>query len=317
MPLSISHSEARYRLWLIAVIGASLVIVGLVAFHILPLSDQNKNRYISAAFDKQTYVQNLPSTVDQKPILVFGSSTVAFSLSAQQLSAQMQRPVYNLGLQAGLGLSSLALFADSLSPTRDIFVLIPDPAALRATGGVNLPKCDLVFLQKSLPQLLRDPTCLPIIIWRQALDIRYHVRPVETGDSVYLRENFNQWGDMVGHLERQATTLGAQAAIDTSDDDLARYSSGVSAITSGLTRIVLPPPAAKSFCNRHYDQLRTMLDKLHTDLDTTGYQPAPIICIDDAFHFDGAWHLSKAGRTIYSNYVVEQLRERLGPAAPL
>lgn len=310
-PLSISNSDAASRLCVIAAVSIGLVILLLAVFIFLPLAEVNQNRYIAAAFDKRDHLGQRRPDGDAKEYLVFGGSMVAFSVSAADMENGLGRPVYNLGLQASLGVEPLRLYAPLLSPDRHKLVVVVDPLVIGVHADLTLTQCDLVFLEKQLSALALAPKCLPVVLWRQVQDIRYHLRPVDANGSVYLRSNFNAHGDQVGHLgrpliagRRAAPTLGLAPSLVTS------FIKEVKSLSNGLEVVVVPPPASVSYCLRNRKPLTDLVAQVHTALSTDVSDIPDLICIEDALEYDGAWHYGEQGRAQYTQYLTDILAAR-------
>jgi len=307
-PLSISNSEAASRLFAVGAFCVGLVIFLLVVFVSLPLAELNENRYIAAAFDKRAHLKKLRQDESAQEYLVFGGSMVAFSVSAADIEKNLGTPVYNLGLQASLGLEPLKLYAPFLSPKKHKLVVVVDPLVIGVHADLTLPQCDLVFLEKQLRALALAPKCLPVVLWRQVQDIRYHLRPVDVKGSVYQRSNFNTKGDQVGHLglplsaaRRPAPALSIAPSVVTS------FIEEVASLSSGLEIVVVPPPASDSYCLKNRAQLTDLVARVHAALSTDQTSVPELICIEDALEYDGAWHYGEKGRAQYSQYLTEIL----------
>lgn len=305
---SISNSEARLRLAVSLATLCVAVVVGLVLFVWVPLSSTMAGSYLAAAFDKQSA---LAARNDKPSILIYGGSSVAFSVSAEDIADDLDVPAVNLGLQASLGLAPLGLYAPQFRPPDDVLVLIVSPTIVGSVGQVSRAQCDLVFLQKSLAAALRTPSCLPMVLWRQIHDIRNLIAPRDGGASVYQRQYFNGSGDMVGHLDRPAQPLLPIFTMDEIDPArVETYIRQIEALTPGMERIVLPPPAAKGYCAANGEALDALVAQVHAELDTSGHPTAPLFCIDDTLFFDAFWHLGAQGRRQYTAYILDALRDR-------
>lgn len=310
-PLSISNSDAASRLWTIAGFCIGLIILSLGIFVWLPLSGVNQNRYIAAAFDKRDHLEKHRMDQNTQEYLVFGGSMVAFSMSASDMENDLGKPVYNLGLQASLGLEPLKLYAPFLSAERHKLVVVVDPLVIDVHADLTLPQCDLVFLEKRLSALIASPKCLPVVFWRQAQDIRYHLRPVDANGSVYQRSNFNAHGDQVGHLGRPLIS-GTRPAptLSIAPSVVASFIKELKALSGGLEVVVVPPPASFSYCRKNRQQLTDLIAQIQSAFNTDLTDMPELICIEDALEYDGAWHYGEQGRAQYSRYLTDIIAAR-------
>ncbi|MDJ0978404.1 MAG: hypothetical protein QNI87_07695 [Erythrobacter sp.] len=321
MPSSISSSEAshnaRSRARLIALIAAfvGLVVLGLAVWLAMPLSPVSDGRYLAAAQDKVAMLKASKGEKDR--VVLIGGSGAAFSISAETLTHQLGRPVYNGGLQAGVGLRNLVdLYAPHLDPENDLIVLLPEPEMLASDARYSQTWCDVIFLRKALSALLARPRCVPNILWRTWQEGQHHMTGEATIDPVYRRLGFNARGDLTSHLgvERPAPDFSAYDHPDIDPEDLRVITDHVRGALSGQGLELLYVPAAMpaAGCERSPERIAAMARELArlTNADAPVPDTAPF-CLPPPLFFDGAGHLNARGRAIQTDNVARAIARYL------
>lgn len=318
MPSSISSSDgalARTRLIAILCAVTGMIALGLGAWQAIALSPISSNRYLAVASDK---VSMLAATKGEaRRIVLIGGSGAAFSISAQSLTQELDRPVYNGGLQAGVGLRNLVdLYAPYLDPDNDLVVLLPEPEMLESDARYSQTWCDLVFLTKDLSALAARPRCTPFILWRTWQEAGHHMSGTTSVDPVYRRSGFNARGDLTAHLgvksptpdfsaydHPQITPERLQAVIDHARATLARR---------GVEVLYVPAAMPKAGCIQSPERVAAMVDQLSTL--TTSRAEAPKMdqfCLAPPLFFDGAGHLNERGRVIQTENVRRAIADHM------
>lgn len=88
---------------------------------------------------------NLSSEVDRPKILFVGGSSTLFSIDTAGITKDLGRPVYNLGLHAGLPLQYLIDFAKKPAKSGDVVILIPEYGYYRRDNTNTAWFIDQVF----------------------------------------------------------------------------------------------------------------------------------------------------------------------------
>lgn len=288
-----------------------LVSAGIAVWQAMPLSKVSKQRYLAAASDHVDMLRE--SKGEEGRIILIGGSGAAFSISAEQLGKDLGRPVYNGGIQAGIGFRNLIdLYTDQLDPENDLIVLLPEPELLSGEARYSQVWCDVVFLRKDIGRLIGQPRCLPNILHRTYQDVRHHLARTDAVDPVYRRSGFNAVGDLTSHLDidRPAMAVNTYQMPDVSEQRLATFTDYVTTHLRkrGFDLLYIPAAMPQAACERSPERVRTMIAELET-LTTDGPIPADMeeFCLAPDLFFDGAGHLNKGGRDVQT----ENVRKRL------
>lgn len=314
MPSSTSSSEsalAKRSLFALLAVFAILALTGIALWQAMPLSKVSEQRYLAAASDHVDMLRK--SKGEEGRIILIGGSGAAFSISAEQLARDLDRPVYNGGIQAGIGFRNLIdLYADQLDPENDLIVLLPEPELLAGDARYSQVWCDVVFLRKDIGRLIGQPRCLPNILHRTYQDARHHMAGTDAVDPIYRRSGFNAVGDLTSHLDidRAPPAFNGYDLPDVNEQRLAVFTDYVTTHLRkrGFDLLYIPAAMPQAACERSPARVRAVIAELQT-LTTGGPIPADMeeFCLAPNLFFDGAGHLNKSGRGVQT----ENVRKRL------
>jgi hypothetical protein len=321
MPSSTSSSESpaarRARRGLLALAGAIVAIVaaGISAWQVMPLSPVSTQRYLAAVEDHLAMLE--ASRGEEGRIVLVGGSGTAFSVSAERLTQELGRPVYNGGIQASIGVRNLIdLYLPHLDPERDLIVLLVEPDLLTEDERYSLTWCDVLYLTKDLAGLAMRPRCLPNILDRTRQEVQHHASGTRITDPVYRRSAFNARGDVTAHLalDRPAPDLSGYEFPPLDAGEVERFSAYVREELLGRGFDVLYVPAAipEGACERSQDRV-VALHRALGELTTGGPVMRDIaaemgaFCLAPDLFFDGAGHLDAEGRALHTGNVARQI----------
>ena len=289
------------------------------------------NDYAKAIIDKHNLLNRAPS-----PRIIFvGGSNLAFSLDSKSVQDQLHYNVVNMGMNAFIGLRFM--FGEVRSQVRagDVVVLCleydkyfesvdGDPKDIFALAKVY-PRA-MTFLEspgqyfgvlKTIPfaasykvmNLLRTTLTRPDLMGRKSTDLQNRVE---------RRSAFNQFGDVVAHLEINETyVLGDDRDLSgkTVSKDAIRLINDFhsEAIARGARLVVMYSPIARSY----YEIQRGNIDALHTLLSESVEcpivgSPEDFVYPDSCF-FDSVYHTNRVGRPMRTEKVIHTLEPLLAP----
>ena len=318
MPSSTSSSEvsaARARLLALGAFVLGLLSLGLAAWLAMPLSPVSSQRYLAAIDDKIAMLERTKG--EEGRIILIGGSGAAFSISAEELTKELDRPVYNAGLQATAGLRNLVdLYAPHLDPHQDLVVLLPEPQMLASDDRYSQTWCDILFLRKDTVGLGRQLRCVPMVLWRTWQEGQHHWKGTDTVDGVYRRSGFNAFGDLTSHLDKDRDPPDLSdydhpqipaAKLDTIIDEV-----GATLSSRGVRTLYVPAAMPAAGCKKSPQRIDAMAQDLARL--TTGPASAPDVsphCLGEELFFDGAGHLNARGREIQTAAVAAAIERYL------
>lgn len=248
-------------------------------------------------------------------IVLLGGSGTYEGFDSRYLSAELKRPVYNLGCHAGLGLVYQLRSAKGHLRKSDLVLVAPEYANF--TGQVCYGNTELVSMVADILPGERS-----LISWRQWLILSPYV--LEYGGTKirnlfcrYARDksgDFDAFGDnlwderfpqdAVGHFGA-AGALGRTAFASDAVDHLIefhRYAESLGA------RVVLMPAAySRDWYERQCDFIAIVAERLRQ-------AGLPYLCdperlaLERKYFFDTAYHLNPVGRRRRSELVAEVLK---------
>ncbi|QUL37342.1 hypothetical protein [Erythrobacter sp. JK5] len=320
MPSSTSSSDgsaAKRALFALAGAFALLNAAALVLWQAIPLTPVSTGRYLAAVDDHLAMLER--SKGQEGRVILIGGSGAAFSISAEALGEELGRPVFNGGIQAGIGFRNLMdLYAPHLDPENDLIVLLPELELLAEDARYSATWCDVVYLRKDLKRLIGQPRCLPNVIHRTYEEVRYHLTGNTSVDAVYRRSGFNAVGDLTSHLaiDRPPPDFGEYRLPDITPQELDRFETYVKdeLIGRGFDVLYVPAAMPEPACRwREVDAIAAQLSALST-VDAAPPELARF-CLPAELFFDGAGHLNREGRVIQTANVRSVLEQAVaGPA---
>ncbi len=287
---------------LLALAGVFVLLnVALIAlWQAMPFTPVSEGRYLAAVDDHLAMLER--SKGQDGRIILIGGSGAAFSISAETLGEELGRPVYNGGIQAGIGFRNLMdLYAPHLDPEHDLIVLLPELELLAEDQRYSAIWCDVIYLRKDLAQLIGQPRCVPHVIHRTYQEVRHHLTGNTAVDEVYRRSGFNAVGDLTSHLtiDRPPPDFGNYQLPDITPENLDRFEAYVDdmLVANGFSVLYVPAAMPEPACRwRDVDAITARLSALGAR-DGVQHDLARF-CLPAELFFDGAGHLNREGRVV-------------------
>ncbi len=292
---------------LIALMGVFVLLnAALIAvWQAIPFTPVSEGRYLAAVDDHIAMLER--SKGEEGRIILIGGSGAAFSISAEILGQELDRPVYNGGIQAGIGFRNLMdLYAPHLDPENDLIVLLPELELLAEDERYSAPWCDVVYLRKDLGRLIGQPRCVPHVIHRTYQEVRHHITGNTAVDEVYRRSGFNAVGDLTSHLtiDRSPPDFSDYRLPDITPEELDRFENYVEdkLIERGFEVLYIPAAMPDPACRwREVDAIAAQLSALSTGVVVQ--HDLSRFCLAADLFFDGAGHLGREGRQVQTRNV--------------
>lgn len=285
-------------------------------------ADQDK--YVAAMQDKELLLLSSKS-----PRIIFvGGSNLAFGLDSELVEKKFGLPVVNLGLHADLGLATSFNIVEKYVTQGDIIVVIPEyeyfDHSLVIYGSNDLLSDFLETDPANIQYIARDKWIdLPLIVLgipERKLNRKLHSlfdRPVSEG--IYVRSNFNRYGDMVGHLGKTPldprkipaeSVLRNPVLITDSFDTLEEFNQKI--IKKGGIVLFDFPSLRMRNCKITGPE---KFDSLLLALKTRTTIPLLSVPYDRCYpykdFYDTEYHLTEAGREIRTQQVIKSLSKIL------
>ena len=308
MPSSTSSSDGTSARRALIALGATFVLLNALAIGLwqaIPFTPVSQERYLAAVDDHVAMLQ--ASKGEEGRIILLGGSGAAFSISAEALGERLQRPVYNGGIQAGIGFRNLfELYQPHFDPENDLIVLVPELELLAEDKRYSAIWCDVVYLRKDITRLVRQPRCAPHIIHRTHQEVRHYITGNTASDPVYRRSGFNKVGDLTSHLtiDRPVPDFSEYRPPDIPAEKLNRFEEYVQErlIARGFDVLYIPAAMPERACaSREVETITSQLSALST-ADVVQHD-LKRFCLPPEMFFDGAGHLNRTGRPVQTENV--------------
>jgi len=162
------------------------------------------NHYLAAASDKhhRLYASKPPR------IILVGGSNLAFSVDSEKIERRFGMPVINMGLHAGVELRFMLSEIQPVLSKGDVVIIFPEYEHFYSLLLDGRPR-ELGNVIKFCPECIsaiNTPgqafNVISGILQTLEGDILRGVRKTDSYEKVYTCAGFNEWGDMVAHLDQ-------------------------------------------------------------------------------------------------------------------
>ena len=273
-----------------------------------------KNSYLLARIDKHEILKKTPS-----PKVIFvGGSNLAFGIDCSQIEDTLGITCVNMGLHAGQGMHFIMddfdPFIKNMSKTEgNIIVVMPEFAHFFGTtsegGGTTLAE---VFLTDplsieimSFEQIIKTFKGIPKLMTGSLMESFYV--PSSASNFKYLRSNFDDEGDEIGHLklayDNTRTPIPPHIYIngDINDDFCIAFKNKIREWENHATVVFFPETVYSGYIEDNKDKLRLLEEVLktlqipyHTNIDEFSYSYDKVFKAPD--HITGKGVRENSGR---------------------
>jgi len=283
-----------------------------------------QNDYMASMIDKHQRAKDLGSP----RILIAGGSNIAFNINSEKVQEEFGLPVVNLGLNIGLGIRYFMNELDDLAEEGDIVLIFP--TWYTTVGGTyplmrhtvnHYPESSKYFRFNLIEEFnihtsrTRDHTRNMIA---SLIRNRSIVRPEPVDlpmEEMYSRDNFNEFGDFEGHHDEPKPD-----ELDQRLEYTYRYWEGIRELNRFHNRMA---PANihlyyffPAYPITEFEKNRDVLERFAEDLSRDLKIPQPIdpeaFLFDEEFFFDTTFHLTKEGRELRTEILIERMRADSG-----
>lgn len=294
-----------------AAIYGMLLLSGLVIACIFLPSARVRTTMLGAQISKLKALDALPG----ERVVIVGGSGCGQGLVTSNICEVLHRPVYNMGLHAGLGLIYQMLAVEPLLRNGDVVLIVPEYAnfdGYSCFGDVEL----LMMVMDIIPEHKR------LISPRQWLHL-LPLMPKYGADKLRVMfdmsakpntlERYDSYGDGVYPAglapdERLPFPIASRMlATEYSDVVMGYIASFVANLRNREVAVYLIPPALQK---SSYEKTKGFVEKIDEEMRKVGY---PFIALpdryalDDAYFYDTPYHLNLNGREIRTALLTEDV----------
>lgn len=279
-----------------------------------------QNDYMAAMMDKHQRVEEAGSP----RMLIVGGSNIAFNIDSERVQNEFGLPVVNLGLNIGLGIRYITNEVEDLVEQGDIVLLfftwyttIDGTYPLMKHTAKHYPRSSKYYnfslSEEFTIHTERTRNQIRNILSSLIIDrtIRRAPREVPILEGMYTTENFNRFGDFLGHHNETPPE-----DLDQRLDYVYRYWEGIRELNrfhkrmqeQGVPIYFFYPAYPTTEFEKNSDVLERFVADIESDLTI----PQPIghetFLFDEMYFFDTTFHLDKEGREMRTDLLIEGLR---------
>ena len=308
---------------LIMQISALFLLVFLTDMAIIVISGRDHSYFIAANIDKQ---EKLRGTSSPKIVFV-GGSGLAFGLDSKLVEGAIKFPVVNMGLHAGVGLKYMI---DEVMPyvnEGDVVVVVPEYDYFY--GDIVYGNCQLIDMIVLYPENIRYLSArqyvpiLRLIFENAQARFQNSIVKIVKGDknrgynNVYRRDGFNDYGDMVAHLDKESADVASMSlgiGGKFNEDTIRILVEAGNVLIDKKARLYFLYPAIPDLFYRKYNNNKSLQEVHKNLLNSFGVavlgEPGEFIFPVEYF-FDTPYHLNKAGRKARTEQLIGKLTKAL------
>lgn len=317
------------RKFIYTIIAFSSIVVSL--YYLLSFSvksDYIGNDYMSAIVFKHNRVKNL-----NRPKIIFaGGSNLALGLNSELIEKELNAPVVNLSLHAGLGLDFMLNELKAVIIKNDV-VFLSTEYFLDLTGELELKRLTSNYYSDARKYYI-DDELNSFAYWLnyskqsvsrsldltrinlEALDLSQNpIQKEKSDEDVYSRNGFNKYGDVISHLNKVPSPKKLNGRM------LFKYFywDGINQLNEfhkyakekGVTVFFVYP----NYCESQFNQNKNVINKLALDMSKDLKMeilnsPSDFVYPDSLF-FDTVYHLNKEGREKRTKRMIELIKQNV------
>ncbi len=279
-----------------------------------------KSDYLDAIIDKHELLKNTKSP----RIILCGGSNIAFGIDSKIISDSIGLPVINMGLQAGLGLKFIINEVKGEIRKSDIIIFSIEHF-LGADGNYNIKKEATRNFPKGInyfnPNIFNDIKNIRTEKNQDNLQTNIsntfnsQKKIIVNNDSisVYYRKTFNNYGDVIGHLDKKIQhnkVLSDGGKFEYSEwdgikmlNDFAEY-----AKFKNIKVYFIFPNYPKSEFEINKGVIKKYENDLRRELKMPILNKPEDFVFADSLFYDTVFHLNKVGREKRTGLLIEILK---------
>jgi len=305
----------RFLLNLLGCSGVTLfVLVGIYLYTdtIVELEDYD-NHFLAAAIDRHARLDTLA-----KPRILFvGASNLAFGIDTEYLQRELKKPVVNLGLHGALGTGYAFKEALYVANEGDVIVF-----CIGHFFKYNGNKKMQFLFHKIYPKTKDWTTGISayerLNFWmddavrtiQKAKKQGFRQQEKATKKSVYRRDAFNQYGDVVAHLdmeEVQQIPWNKDWQFDGFERDIQQLNTFYHKAKQKGCDVYMMYPAYPYRIHKELKKDLKTLDSFYEKIEIPIINDIEDVVYPEDHFFDSVYHLSRRGREHWNTEIAQLL----------
>lgn len=265
--------------------------------------------------------------IQSPKIVLVGGSNLTFGIDSKRIEREFNLPVVNMSLQAGLGLEFMISQITNNVNKGDIILLSPEYILFSKNY-----KGDGEVIYRFIINNKKQIVCFsPYTLFFHArafapsLFHQYIKTLTKSVNSVYSKTNFNEYGDMIGHLKLEYSPLCSGEKNKSRDSSvyeidykkIERINNLNNKLTSiGAKLYYLFPVISNTGYKNNKDFNDKVAVTVGTHLKASTLSDNNKYIFNDNLFFDTEYHLGEKGRMIRTDYVINDLHHVFSQARP-
>lgn len=306
-----SHPFLQFTGKLVLAILA-LLNIGFLLFQVIFPPDWHDPFAIMV--EKHARLASLPSP----KIVILGGSNSLYGIDSKMISDQLNMPVVNMSLQAGLPLEYVLNDAKPYIHPGDLVILPLEYEYYFDSSGNNQSIARLLEIYPrglfSLPikKIEQLPDILKIIFQTKLVRMR-----TKTYSNLDLHQAYTPEGDLVAHLDNPPQPIEPVAFFGSVDGIKTENIQALNAFAkevkqNGARAVLFFPSSRKTNCAATTTPVfDALFQYLKGQLKVTIISSPEAYCFDDAYFYDTYYHLNRQGRMIRTQKMIQDLQAAL------
>ena len=298
---------------------SSILLYGIYRYSTTVVAEEDlSNHYLAASIDRHARAADL----DAPRVVFMGNSNLAFGLDSEYLERELGRPVVNLGLHGALGLNFIVEETLSVIEKGDV-VVVCIPYYLNEAGSgkmlytMNQVNPESRAWTKGVTAYDRFGFALDdaVKLTQKARRQGFRKRTVKKKETVYRRNAFNNYGDVIAHTNMPVPKKRNPWSPTW---DVEGFDSQVKTLTNfyekaqakGATVYMVYPAFIHSMYEQTKEELAILQD-YYAELPFEVLGKPEDFAYPDSLFFDTVYHLNKQGREKWNTELAALLQSKI------
>ncbi|MDD2923139.1 MAG: hypothetical protein PHQ36_12710 [Anaerolineales bacterium] len=290
------------------------ILVAIVVAAIVLASPHDTNNYLAAARDKHRLLYSVASP----RIILAGGSNVAFSIDSAKILERFHVPVVNMGLHVDMGLRYMLNEIAPALRDGDVVLIFPEYEHFSGLPLDGRP-LELGSAIKFCPECISGITT-PTQLFNVAVgmvqtaegDILRGIKNSKSHEKIYLRQGFDQNGDMVAHLRQSdklkpnnhvsvITALSPNSAIN-----LLNLFYQTHRADNVQIFVIFPAIPVTEYENQEKDFV-ALYNLLSAEIEIPILGVPQDFLYPEDFFYDTVYHMNRVGREAHTKDIIDML----------
>lgn len=263
--------------------------------------------------------------IEQNKLIITGGSSTLFGMRTKDISEELNIPVYNLAIHAGLGLEFILDDAKEVLKSGDVVILPLEYNHFYSTGGKAKLALDYNAAFGNEKPGLIDIDSMKLVFEEKPYDntkkiakslIKNDVQELVENPNGYNSQNLNDHGDQTNHFGQQELSLAKVVPVDIPKEF--KETSGLKLIKefnnwckeNSINLFVTFPNTMyfKEYEENDYKEYFYYLNEYFLDHNISTIGKPSDFLFDKKYFYDTGYHLNEEGMTIRTSEFISLIK---------